>query len=544
MDEQIKSNYFIRDGILYKSCPSCSNNAKKEVFYQCPDFFGYRKEGLYSQSQCIKCRGKNNSGPFLGYTFKDKEDKIIPEIRVLPMGKNEFLDINDCKEFLTKEMPERGNTFYYRTHNLVTQFNALILFQYDGKIIAYGFFENEFEEMLDWEFNDYKGYYKFLDNSIKFLDIPITNKEMIEKFNVRLGQGTTKISLNYLPKLFELFNNIEEEPNDEILEKYNETRVKTVDEWIKVLKEEKKRDKNKILKILEFLYGQKEFTSNAGKIATYLEQDGNMPNLDIVHFGKRIINLTNIEEMYRVNSKNFIYWNIPFTTVPALNKGIFTYKIRPELIKAIEIVFPHWKKNIDEPLFNVEKEILKIKKRKKLVLDDKVTLSKIPLALIPYKETDRVINDDIEKVPNYAKKVINDAINTYDSRIIENYIFNLEYDELKDKLSPSQLKEMTDFYYNRKDRYGYDILSFELDNGHYVRKYIEVKSTKINEKTPIDITNNEVEFAKEHLNHYYIYRVIIIDNANLKISIISGNELFQKYNLIPTKYKIYGKETN
>ena len=541
MNEQIKSTYFIRNDILYKSCPSCSNNIKKEVFYQCSDFFGYRKEGLYSQSQCVKCRGKNNSGPFVGYVFKEEQEKIIPEIRALPMGKNEFLDIDDCKYFLTNEMPERGNTFYYRTHNLVTQPNALILFQYDGKIIAYGFFENESEEINKNEFSKYKGYYKFFDNSIKFLDIPITNKEMIEKFNVRLGQGTTKISLNYLPKLFELFNNVEENSSNEILEKYNETRVKTTEDWIKVLKEEKKREKNKILKILEFLYGQKDFTSNAGKIAIYLDQEGNMPNLDIVHFGKRVINLTGIEEMHRVDSENFIYWNIPFTTVLSLNKGIFTYKLRPELTKAIGIVFPHWKKNIDEPLFNVEKEILKIKKRKKLVLDDNVTINKISLNLVSYKETDKTINDDIEKVPNYAKKVINDAINTYDSRIIENYIFNLEYDKLKGKLSPTELREMTDFYYNRKDRYGYDILSFELENGYYVKKYIEVKSTKINEKTPIDITNNEVEFAKEHIDHYYIYRVIIINNSKLKISIITGTELFQKYNLVPTKYKIYGK---
>lgn len=101
---------------------------------------------------------------------------------------------------------------------------------------------------------------------------------------------------------------------------------------------------------------------------------------------------------------------------------------------------------------------------------------------------------------------------------------------------------MKDFYYNKKDRYGYDILSFELENGKYVKKYIEVKSTKKNEKTPIDISRNEVEFARENIDHYYIYRVIIVDDSNLKISEIKGHELFEKYDLVPMNYKIYGNK--
>lgn len=63
--------------------------------------------------------------------------------------------------------------------------------------------------------------YNFKEDSIQILSTPITNKEMQNNFNVSLGQGTTKISVNYLPKLMEFFNikseyikSIEEEPID------------------------------------------------------------------------------------------------------------------------------------------------------------------------------------------------------------------------------------------------------------------------------------------------------------------------------------------
>lgn len=535
MEEKISSNYFIRDGVLYKSCPSCSKNINKEVFYECPEYFGFR--GTYSQSQCNKCRSENHNAPFDGYVLKSDIDKTIPEIRILPMGKEEFPSIDECKLFLTKEMPDIGNLFYYRTHNMITQYNSLILFQYDARIIGYGFFESEKEE----DDGEYKGYYKFINNSIKYLSRPITNQEMFQNFKVKLAQGTTKISINYLPKLLELLTNGDDINFDELYD-YNKPRVKSVEDWIKILIEEQKRDSDKILRILEFMYGQKNFTSNLSKIAVYLDQEGNLPIFDIVHFGKRIIKITSIEEIYREDRKEYLYWNIPFTTVESLNKGIFTYKLRPELVKAIEIVFPNWNKDIDEPLFSIEQEIKKINKRKKFSLNDKVNISGANLEIVKYKETDKTITPDIEKNPNYAKRAIEEAINSHDGKVIEDYIFDLEYDKLKNQLSKNQLNEMKDFYYNKKDRYGYDILSFELENGKYVKKYIEVKSTKKNEKTPIDISRNEVEFARENIDHYYIYRVIIVDDSNLKISEIKGHELFEKYDLVPMNYKIYGNK--
>lgn len=55
---------------------------------------------------------------------------------------------------------------------------------------------------------------------------------------------------------------------------------------------------------------------------------------------------------------------------------------------------------------------------------------------------------------------------------------------------------MREFFENKKENESYDILTFEKnDNWEYIKKYIEVKSTKSNEGTQIDITIDEVKFA-------------------------------------------------
>lgn len=214
MKKAENSNFFLRNNVLYKSCTSCSKGVGMEIFYPCFQYFDLKYDGKDFQSYCNGCRSLKNlpTTPFENYTLRHAEDEIIPEIRALPLGKNEFENIEDCIQFLTKEMPARGNTFYYRTHNMVTTSGSLILFQYDGKIIGYGFFENEIKLSKEKEHDKlildegYNGYYQFKKDSIQILSSPITNKEMQAYFNISLGQGTTKISINYLPKLMELFN--------------------------------------------------------------------------------------------------------------------------------------------------------------------------------------------------------------------------------------------------------------------------------------------------------------------------------------------------
>ena len=124
--------------------------------------------------------------------------------------------------------------------------------------------------------------------------------------------------------------------------------------------------------------------------------------------------------------------------------------------------------------------------------------------------------------------------------INEKLIYENEIKELLEKNAIEQVEEMRKFFENKKENEGYDILSFELDSdGKYIEKYIEVKSTKGDESTPIDITDNEVEFAKKHINQYYLYRVIKSDSNDRYVKVVKGKDLFKNYTLEPTTYKIY-----
>ena len=225
-----KSVFILRNGILYKSCPSCSVANNKLVFYPCPGSFGYRHDGdrPFIQSLCGKCRGRSNSGELYdGFTFLQDCDLIIPAIRILPMSKEIFPSYSKAKEFLLKIVPERDNTFYYKSHNLCAEKNTLILFQYSGAIIAHAIYESENKiENTDSLFSDgYKGYYKFLENSIKILSNPIDGQVMSDKFAVRLSQATTNIRLSYFPVLMELFD----ETQDDIIEEENKNiEAKTI----------------------------------------------------------------------------------------------------------------------------------------------------------------------------------------------------------------------------------------------------------------------------------------------------------------------------
>jgi len=89
---------------------------------------------------------------------------------------------------------------------------------------------------------------------------------------------------------------------------------------------------------------------------------------------------------------------------------------------------------------------------------------------------------------------------------------------------------MKDFFENKKENEGFDILSFELNSkGKYIEKYIEVKSTKGDESTPIDITDYEIDFAKKHINQYYIYRIIKCNSSDRYVKIVKGKDLFIKF---------------
>lgn len=163
---------------------------------------------------CYNCRGsKGYNGLSDWYAFEQDDDIIMSSIRVLPTSKEVFPRLKDIKEFLTIVMPNRGNTYYYKRHNLSVDKNALILFQYNNQIIAYGIYESECSiNESDIQFADgYTGYYKFKDNSIKILEEPIISKQFYELFGKQLSQATLDIKMSHLPVLMDLLNENQEE---------------------------------------------------------------------------------------------------------------------------------------------------------------------------------------------------------------------------------------------------------------------------------------------------------------------------------------------
>lgn len=195
-------------------------------------------------------------------------------------------------------------------------------------------------------------------------------------------------------------------------------------------------------------------------------------------------------------------------------------------------------KEINEECFNeVADEIEKIENKILKGMDLECRDGKIDI--IKYRKTDG--KKQRQKKKDYiAEQIIKSNQGTMNEIFIyENEIKRLEIENAQD-----QIDKMKDFFENKNDNEGFDVLSFELDeNGEYVEKYIEVKSTKGNESTPIDITAAEIDFAKKHIDHYYLYRIVNSASKDRYLKTIKGKDLFNNidYDFIATSYKIYSK---
>ena len=160
-----------------------------------------------------------------------------------------------------------------------------------------------------------------------------------------------------------------------------------------------------------------------------------------------------------------------------------------------------------------------------------------PLNIRKYRKTGKHIQRSSK--PDFIAQEI---IKNKQGVINEKYIYEKELQRLYEEEAHEQIKLMEEFFANKKENEGYDILSFEIgEKGQYVEKYIEVKSTKGNEGTPIDITIDEIDFAREHINNYYLYRIIYSDSDKRYLKIVKGRELLETYNFIPVTFKIYSK---
>jgi hypothetical protein len=89
------------------------------------------------------------------------------------------------------------------------------------------------------------------------------------------------------------------------------------------------------------------------------------------------------------------------------------------------------------------------------------------------------------------------------------------------------------------DGAGYDIKSFDIigELGNYKDRYIEVKTTPSNLQDGFYISSNELTFAKEHKDAYYLYRVYSLKNGQARLHIFDYDEL-EKLKIVPYKYYV------
>ena len=113
----------------------------------------------------------------------------------------------------------------------------------------------------------------------------------------------------------------------------------------------------------------------------------------------------------------------------------------------------------------------------------------------------------------------------------EKYVLNFEMDKLHNcglKDLSGSIKHISE---ELGDGEGYDILSYD-DNQRPI--YIEVKTTNSKNQDQFFISANELGFAENHQNDYYLYRVYDIKRKP-KVAIYNYHDLIE-LQLIPTQY--------
>jgi len=194
---------------------------------------------------------------------------------------------------------------------------------------------------------------------------------------------------------------------------------------------------------------------------------------------------------------------------------------------------------VDESIKDISYEIIEISNSIQADDNKDIIYDESPLELRKYRK------NDIERKINRTKKpdyLAEELVKTKQGELNEKVIYEKELQKIMELEAKEEVERMEDFFKNRNDSEGYDILSFEQqEDGSLKEIYIEVKSTKGNEGTPIDITDNELEFAKKHIDQYYLYRIYNSDKKNKTLKIVTGKELLENYVFVPSSYKIYSE---
>ena len=194
---------------------------------------------------------------------------------------------------------------------------------------------------------------------------------------------------------------------------------------------------------------------------------------------------------------------------------------------------------VDESIKDISYEIIEISNSIQADDNKDIIYDESPLELRKYRK------NDIERKINRTKKpdyLAEELVKTKQGELNEKVIYERELQKMMELEAKEEVERMKEFFKNRNDSEGYDILSFEQQEDESLKEiYIEVKSTKGNEGTPIDITDNELEFAKKHIDQYYLYRIYNSDKKNKTLKIVTGKELLDNYIFVPSSYKIYSE---
>ena len=125
----------------------------------------------------------------------------INSIRILPNSKSTFPKELDFKLFVEKTMGDRGGYYYFPGAMMQCPDDTLVLFQYDGKIRAYGILIDKCKKIsFDEQGNTYAGYYKFDVNNLRYLNSPIDRDSITKIYPEFTGFSRAKqrIPIEYL----------------------------------------------------------------------------------------------------------------------------------------------------------------------------------------------------------------------------------------------------------------------------------------------------------------------------------------------------------
>lgn len=124
----------------------------------------------------------------------------------------------------------------------------------------------------------------------------------------------------------------------------------------------------------------------------------------------------------------------------------------------------------------------------------------------------------------------------------ERFVFEFEKKYLIKNNREYLSKKVTHVSHDKGDGDGYDILSYNLDGSE---KYIEVKTTTGNKRTPFYFSSNELIFSKKNHKQYYLYRVFNLkinkNQINASLYYLKGKPLDELFEVEPVQYSALPK---